>query len=149
MSAGGLLAADSYDTATSTLTIAQVQVGTTLYKNVAVLLGSVISAGSTTEVVADSYDTYDTSTNRLSIPVVTVGSATYYGVVVSLSNVLSVGSSCTIASNCSKTYTPAVKGVLPGDSRISVMFNFMGGKLTALLGSSTLYVQPTSFNAVC
>ena len=149
LSAGGLLAADSYDTATSTLTIAQVKVGTTLYKNVAVLLGSVISSGSTTEVVADSYDTYDTSTNRLSIPVVTVGSATYYGVVVSLSNVLSVGSSCTIASNCSKTYAPAVKGVLPGDSRISVMFNFMGGKLTALLGSSTLYVQPTSFNAVC
>ena len=54
LSAGGLLAADSYDTATSTLTIAQVKVGTTLYKNVAVLLGSVISSVSTTEVVADS-----------------------------------------------------------------------------------------------
>ena len=149
LSAGGLMAADSYDTSNSILTIPQVKVGTTMYKDVAVLLGSVISSGSTTEVVADSYDTYDTSTNRLSIPVVTVGSATYYGVVVALSNVLSVGSSCTIASSCSKTGTPEVKGVLPGDSRISVMFNFMGGKITALIGSSTTYVQPTSFTAVC
>ena len=72
----------TYDTSTSTLTIAQVKVGTTLYKSVAATLGSVISSGSATEVVADSYGTYDTSTNRLSIPVVTVGSTTHYGVVV-------------------------------------------------------------------
>jgi hypothetical protein len=147
--AGVLMAADSYDTSTSVLTIAQVKVGATLYKNVTVLLGTVVSAGSTTEVAADTYDTYDTSTSRLSIPVVTVGSTTYYGVTVTLGNVLTVGSSCTIASTCTKTGTPEIKGVLPGDSRISVMFNFMGGKITAALGSSTTYVQPTSFSALC
>lgn len=147
--AGTLMAADSYDTSSSVLTIAQVKVGTTLYKNVTVLLGTVVSAGSTTEIVADTYDTYDTSTSRLSIPVVAVGSTTYYGATVTLSNVLSVGSSCTISSTCTTTGKPEIKGVLPGDSRISVMFNFMGGKITAMLGSSTTYVQPTAFSALC
>jgi hypothetical protein len=149
LSAGSLMAADSYDTSNSILTIPQVKVGTTMYKNVSVLLGAVVSSGSTVDPAADTYSTYDTSTNRLTIPVVTVGTSTYYNAVATLANVLSVGSSCLIGSTCTTTATPEVKGVIPGDSRISVMFNFMGGKITTALGSSSTYVPATAYVALC
>lgn len=141
------LAADTYDSATSTLSIPMVQVGDTLYRNVKVTLGSVVSVGTT--VVADSYDTYDATTNQLTIPVVTAGATTYYSTVIKVGKVLSTGSSCTISSTCSKVGTPEVRGVLPGDGRISVMFNFMGGKITGLLGSTTKYVAASAYEAVC
>lgn len=141
------LAADTYDTATSTLTIPLVKVGDTLYKSVKVTLGSVVSVGST--VMPSSMDTYDATTNQLTIPVVNVGSTTYYNVVVKVGKVLSTGSSCTISSTCTKVGTPEVRGVVPGDGRISVMFNFMGGKITELLGSTTKYVPASGYEAVC
>jgi hypothetical protein len=45
--------------------------------------------------------------------------------------------------------TPELKGILPGDSRISVMFNFMGGKIATALTSSTKFVAASSYTAVC
>lgn len=141
------LAADTYSTSTSILTTPLVKVGDTLYKNVTLTLGSVVSVGST--VTAGSYDTYDATTNRLTIPVVNVGSTPYYNVVITVGKVLSTESSCTISSTCSKTGTPEVRGVLPGDGRVSVMFNFMGGKITELLGSNTKYVPANAYEAVC
>lgn len=141
------LAGDTYDTGTGTLTIERVKVGDTLYKNVQITLDSVVSVG--TLVTTDSHDTYDAATNQLTIPVVNVGSTKYYNVVVKVGRVLSSASSCSISSTCSKVGTPEVKGVLPGDSRISVMFNYMGGKITGLLGSSTKYVPASAYVAVC
>ena len=140
------MAADTYDAATSTLTIPLVKVGNTLYKNVRVTVASVVSVGSL--VTTDSQDTYDTATNQLSIPVVNVGATTYYNVVVKIGRVLSSGTSCSISSTCSKVGTPEVKGVLPGDSRISVMFNYMGGKIVGYL-SNTNYVSASKYVAVC
>jgi hypothetical protein len=140
-------AADSYDTSTSKLTISQVKVSDTLYQNVVVTLGSVISVG--TVLVADSFDTFDSAINQLTIPQVTVGSTTYYNVVISVGKVLSIGSSCVISTTCKKVSTPEVKGVMPGDGRISVMFNYIGGKITAMLSSSSNYSAASAYEAVC
>jgi len=139
-------AADTYDTATSTLAIPLVKVGATLYQNAKVTVSSVVSVGAL--ITTDSQDTYDTSTNLLTIPVVNVGTSTYYNVVVKVGKVLTSGTSCVIASTCSKVGTPEIKGVLPGDARISVMFNFMGGKITGALSNSK-YVPASSYVAVC
>lgn len=139
-------AADTYDTATSILTVPMVKVGGTMYQNAKVTVSSVVSVGNL--IATDSHDTYDTSTRLLSIPVVNVGTATYYNVVIKVGKVLTAGTSCTIASTCTKVGTPEVKGVLPGDSRISVMFNFMGGKITGSL-SNTKFVPASAYVAVC
>ncbi len=140
-------AADTYDSATSKLLIPQVVVNDTLYKNVLVTLGRVISVGTLPQ--PDSYDSYNASLNQLTIPVVNVGSTTYYNVIISVGKVLSIGSSCSISSSCKKVGRPEVKGVLPGDGRISVMFNFMGGKITGMLSSGTTYTSASAYEAVC
>jgi len=139
-------AADTYNTATSILTIPMVKVGGTLYQNAQVTVSSVVSVGGLT--TTDSHDTYDASTNQLTIPVVNVGATPYYNVVVKVGKVLSSGTSCTISSTCTKVGTPEIKGVLPGDARISVMFNFMGGKIVGLM-SNTKYVAASAYVAVC
>ena len=139
-------AADTYDTSTGILTIRQVKVADTLYSKVKITIGSIVSVGST--ITADSYDTYSSATNQLTIPVVNVGNSTYYNVIVNVGSVISAESSCSISSTCSKTGTPEVKGILPGDARISVMFNFMGGKITGAL-NNTKYVPASSYVAVC
>ena len=106
----------------------------------------IVSVG--TDITADTYDTYNTANSQLSIPVVTVGSATYYNVVITAGTILKVGNSCTIGSTCSKVGTPEIKGVLAGDSRISVMFNFMGGKIANQLTNSK-FVPTSTYTAVC
>ena len=140
------MAADSYEASTNVLTIPQVKVGDTLYSDVQIIVVTIVSVGS--NVTADTYDTYNALTNQLSIPVVTVGSATYYDVVITVGPILKVGTSCLINSTCAKVGTPEIKGVLPGDSRISVMFNFMGGKIAGQLTNSK-YVAASSYTAVC
>jgi hypothetical protein len=141
-----VFAADTYDSSTNLLQIPLVKVGDTLYQDVQITVGTVVSIG--TGPTADSFDTYNSSNGLLSIPVVNVGSTTYYDVVATIGNIASVGTSCLIASTCTKTGTPEIKGVLPGDGRVSVMFNFMGGKITGLL-SNTKFVQATSYTAIC
>jgi hypothetical protein len=138
------MAADSYEASTNVLTIPQVKVGDTLYSDVQISVGTIVSVGS--NVTADTYDTYNALTNQLSIPVVRVGSATYYDVVITVGPILKVGTSCLINSTCAKVGTPEIKGVLPGDSRISVMFNFMGGKITGQLTNSK-FVAASSYTA--
>lgn len=92
------LAADSYDASSNKLTIPSVAVGDTLYTNVLITVGEVISAS--TLANADSYDTYDPSSRRLTIPMVSVGKINYYSVVITVGNVLSVGGSCTGLATC-------------------------------------------------
>ena len=139
-------AADSYEASTNVLTIPQVKVGDTLYSDVQINVGTIVSIGA--DITADTYDTYNAANNQLSIPVVNVGSATYYNVVITAGAILKVGNSCTIVSTCSKVGTPEIKGVLPGDSRISVMFNFMGGKIANQLSNSK-FVPTSTYTAVC
>lgn len=146
MHASQALAADTYQASTNVLTIPQVKVADTMYSDVQVTVGSVVSIGS--DVAADSYDTFDTSNGQLSIPAVLVGDTKFYNVVITVGSVVSIGSSCNLNSTCFKVGTPEVRGVLPGDSRVSVMFNFMGGKITSQLGSSK-FKAADSYTAVC
>ena len=141
-----VVAADTYDAATNVLSIPLVKVGDSLYQDVKVTVGSVVSVG--TGPSADTFDSYNASNGQLSIPVVNVGGALYYDVVITLGSITSVGTSCAIGTTCSKVGTPEVKGVLPGDGRVSVMFNFMGGKITGLLSNSK-FVQATQYTAIC
>jgi len=139
-------AADTYDGATNVLGISLVKVGDSLYQDVKVTVGTIVSVG--TGPSADTFDTYNTSNGQLSIPVVSVGDTLYYDVVITVGTIVSVGPSCLIDSTCTKVGTPEIKGVLPGDGRVSVMFNFMGGKITGLL-SNTKFVQATTYTAIC
>ena len=141
-----VFAADTYDSSANLLQIPLVKVGDTLYQDVQITVGKVISVG--TGPSADTFDTYNSSNGLLSIPVVNVGSDTYYDVVVTVGNIVSVGTSCLIGTTCTKAGTPEIKGLLPGDGRVSVMFNFMGGKITGLL-TNTKFVQATNYTAVC
>jgi len=144
--AAGVFAADTYDSATNVLTIPLVKVGDSLYQDVKITVGTVVSVGAGPG--ADTFDTYNASNGQLSIPVVNVGGTLYYDVVITLGDIKSVGLSCLIDSTCNKVGTPEVKGVLPGDGRVSVMFNFMGGKITGLLSNSK-FVQATNYTAIC
>ena len=139
-------AADTYDAATNVLSIPLVKVGDSLYQDVKVTVGSVVSVGAGPN--PDTFDTYNASNGQLSIPVVNVGGALYYDVVITLGSITGVGTSCLIDTTCNKVGTPEVKGVLPGDGRASVMFNFMGGKITGLLSNSK-FVQATQYTAIC
>ena len=139
-------AADTYDAATNVLSIPLVKVGDSLYQDVKVTVGSVVSVGAGPN--PDTFDTYNASNGHLSIPVVNVGGSLYYDVVITLGSITGVGTSCLIDTTCNKVGTPEVKGVLPGDGRVSVMFNFMGGKITGLL-SNTKFVQATQYTAIC
>jgi hypothetical protein len=141
-----VFSADTYNSATNILTIPLVKVGDTLYQDVQITVGTVVSLG--TGPSADTFDTYNASNGQLSIPVVNVGGTIYHDVVITLVDIVSVGPSCLIGSTCTKVGTPEIKGVLPGDGRVSVMFNFMGGKITGLL-SNTKFVQATSYTAIC
>ena len=90
-------AADIYNASTGILSITKVAVGDTIYSDVKVTIGEVVSIGTLTD---DSYDTYDSKTNRLTIPVVSAYGNKYYNVVVSVGNVLSVGAECSGVVNC-------------------------------------------------
>jgi hypothetical protein len=127
-------AADTYDSSTNVLSIPLVKVGDSLYQDVKVTVGTIVSVGAGPS--ADTFDTYNTSNGQLSIPVVSVGDTLYYDVVITVGTIVSVGPSCLIDSTCTKVGTPEIKGVLPGDGRVSVMFNFMGGKITGLLSNT-------------
>jgi len=144
--AGSVFAADTYDSATNVLSIPLVKVGGSMYQDVKITLGTVVSLGSGPS--ADTFDTYNSSNGQLSIPVVNVGGTIYYDVVITVGEIRAVGSDCLIATTCSKVGTPEVKGVLPGDGRVSVMFNYMGGKITGSLSNSK-FVQATNYTAIC
>jgi hypothetical protein len=91
------LSADSYNSNTGVLSIARVAVGDTVYSDVKITIGEVVSIGTLTD---DSYDTYDSKTNRLTIPVVSAYGNKYYNVVVSVGSVLSIGAECSGVVNC-------------------------------------------------
>jgi len=84
--------ADTYDSTKGTLSIPLVKVGETVYEDVTITVGDILSVGTVTSNYL-SYDTYNIVTNQLEIPKVNVGSATYYNVVIKVGQVLNVGPS--------------------------------------------------------
>ena len=82
-------ATDSYNSSTGQLNIPTVLVGSTIYTNVVISIGSVLalSGGPPTAF----WDTFNSATGELSIPAVTVGSTTYNNVLATVKNVVSIG----------------------------------------------------------
>jgi hypothetical protein len=110
---GGLAeGADSYNPATSVLTIPQVRIAgsTTVYVNVVLGLGSskVISSGSPSTLPA--IDTFVPSTNRLSIPLMTSGGGSYGNILLELApdaRVISIGGTTVQTSPAPITVLPS------------------------------------------
>ena len=55
-------AADSYEASTNVLTIPQVKVGDTLYSDVQINVGTIVSIGA--DITAYTYDTYNAATTN-------------------------------------------------------------------------------------
>ena len=113
------LSADSFNPNTGVLSIARVAVGDTVYSDVKITIGEVVSIGTLTD---DSYDTYDSKTKRLTVPVVSAFGNTYYNVVVSVGSVLSIGAECNGVVNCT-VYSSTHKSFLLGSSFWMVISN--------------------------
>lgn len=94
-----VFAIDTYNPANGQLTISAVVVGDTIYKNVVVIVNSVIYVGGSSidkQFLAKStstYDTYDAFKNQLSIPNVSAFDLIYYDVIINVGTILSIGSS--------------------------------------------------------
>ena len=88
--------ADSYDSKSNLLTIPSVAVGSTIYSNVVITVGSIVGLAGGTPIA--SYDIYDPASNQLVIPSVQVGGTTYTNVLVTVGAVKSAGSSGSISA---------------------------------------------------
>ena len=94
-----VFAIDTYNPANGQLTISTVVVGDTIYKNVVVMVNSVISVGGSSldkqypTKSTSTFDTYDAFKNQLSIPNVSAFDLIYYDVVINVGTILAVGSS--------------------------------------------------------
>jgi hypothetical protein len=129
-----LMAADTYDTSKSTLTIPLVKVGNTYYSDVEILLGRVVSVGQLTSG-ALPYDTYDSATNQLTIPEVKSGTNTYYNVVVTVGKVLKTGSSCTSVEACTSTTSSLYYG--PNTFATAIQASYSAGTMVAATSLTT------------
>lgn len=102
--ASNAYAIDAYNHVTNQLTIPSVVLGNTLYKDVVITVGPVLTVGGSNldskypAKPSSMYDTYDANKNQLTIPSVTAYGFVYYDVVISVGTVLSVGSQQTLAS---------------------------------------------------
>ena len=83
--------ADTYDPSNHQLTIATAMIGSAVYSNLVVTVGSVVNSGSGSAPYGIG-DTYDPASGQLTVPSVTVGSAVYYNVILTVSRLESIGS---------------------------------------------------------
>ena len=86
---------DTYDAETNRLTIPSVLLGDTVYSNVVITVGRVLSVSGGT--LAANYDVYDGDTNVLTIPSVNAYGANYSNVAITPGQVISVGGSKNVA----------------------------------------------------
>lgn len=97
--ASNSFAIDSYNSQNSQLTISGVVVGDTIYKDVVITIGNILSVGGSNQdskyvpKISTTYDSYDPYTNQLTIPNVYANGILYYDVIVNVGTILSVGSS--------------------------------------------------------
>lgn len=122
-------AADTYNSAKSTLSIPLVKVGDVYYSNVEISLGNIVSIGSASNNPL-SYDTYNSTNNQLTIPIVNVGNTSYYNVVITVGNVLSVGSSCSTAEACTNAASTSTLYYAPAPFSNAVQTSYSGGTMT-------------------
>jgi len=86
----GTASADSYDRATSELTIPSVVIGGATYLNVLATIAGLVS-GPTGAYSNGDEDSYDTASRQLTIPWVSVGATAYINVVATVGDFISVG----------------------------------------------------------
>ena len=85
------LAADSIDLATGRVTIGSLVIGTTEYRNIVLIPGSLVSFSTAPATSTD--DVFDFATGHLTIRSLTVNGVTYSNVVITVASLISVGSS--------------------------------------------------------
>src|ERR1700686_689683 len=83
--------ADSYNPANRQLTIPTISIGSAVYRNMVVTVGSLIS-GPTGSSPIGSADSYDPATAHITVPAVTLGAATFYNVVANVTGLVSISS---------------------------------------------------------
>ena len=92
-------AADTYNNVNNQLTITSVVLGDTLYRDVVITVGPILTVGGSNQdskyvpKSTNTYDTYDPYKNQLTIPSVNAYGFVYYDVVINVGTVLSVKSS--------------------------------------------------------
>jgi hypothetical protein len=97
--ASNSFAIDSYNSQNSQLSISGVVVGDTIYKDVVITIGNILSVSGSNQdskyvpKISTTYDSYDPYTNQLTIPNVYANGILYYDVIVNVGTILSVGSS--------------------------------------------------------
>ncbi len=107
-------------------------------------VGSSAITGYTATCVSGSVTKTGTSTTS-PITVSSLTNASTYSCTVKAANSAGSSLASSSVSITPSTYTPSVKGVLPGDSRISVMYNFIGGKVL----SSVSGIGTAAYVATC
>ena len=102
-------ALDSYDPIKNELLIPKVQVGSTFYKDVKIIVGTVVSIDALK--ATETFDVYDASKNQLLVSSVAVGTTTYKNVVITVGEILEVGGIIDVAG-ISNSSSVAVTTVL-------------------------------------
>ena len=140
------LAADSIDLATGRVTIGSLVIGTTEYRNIVLIPGSLVSFSTAPATSTD--DVFDFATGHLTIRSLTVNGVTYSNVVITVASLISVGSSGPVGTVSTNPVVPndplfgdqwhlkntgqAGKDAVPGasgeDLNVSVAWNTATGK---------------------
>ncbi len=151
VSVGGLSGADRY--ADAELSIPRVRVGGTVYTDVVVTVGGVVSTGG--GLPAAAWDSYDPATGRLTLAAIDVGGRIYTHAVVTLGRLVSggatgyVGYAYATSSSAVAQYQVGLDGQLAALTPPAV--TLAGGSLQGLAADSTghfVYVTDSSSGAI-
>jgi hypothetical protein len=89
--AHGAYGADTYNPATKQLTMAAVSIGSAIYANMVVTVGSIVT-GPTGTAPNASVDIYNPTNGQLTVPSVMLGGTAYFNVIVTVADLVSIGS---------------------------------------------------------
>ena len=110
--------------------------------------GASISAYTVSCVTGSSTKTGTGTSSPITVSSLTNGSAYTCSVTATNSAGTGAASGTVAVTPVAGPTTPAILGVLPGDQRISVAFNFIGGKIVAAAGLAVA-TTATSYTATC
>ena len=120
-------ATDTYNHVNNQLTIPAVVLGETIYRDVVITVGPILTVGGSSQdskypaKPADTMDSYDPYKNQLTIPSVSAYGFVYYDVVINVGTVLSVRSSEPKAKNIACTAQSSMSSL-----NTSPIYNFTG-----------------------
>ena len=140
---------DNFNPVNGQVTIPSVSVGSTVYTNVVITVGQVLSIGTAPAIGPN--DSYNASNGTLKIPIVNVSGQLYYNVVITLGSVINVGPSSsqtfTIAGNVTGLNSGQTLGL---SNNGNDTYNVIGGSLInpfANSGSSSFsFSSPVPYN---